>query len=253
MITNPFKHYGIDHLSPSSCNQFAAQPAVFVLQKILKKPVFVGVAAHRGNAVERGIEYGLKNREASLADCVNIAMEEFRILTPFSQDPKLGKERESIPGFVEQGVKELRPYGIPSATQQSINVTLEDVDVPFTGYIDFEWAATNILIDLKSTHALPSKIDQIGHARQVALYAHARGGEVDARIAYITSKKAATYQLENIAEHVKSLRQIALTIQRFLSLSADPMELASFVVPDIDHYYYNDGITRQAAYEIWKV
>jgi hypothetical protein len=44
-----------------------------------------------------------------------------------------------------------------------------------------------------------------------------------------------------------------MTIQRFLSISEDPQELASIVVPDLESFYFNDPAMRQAAYEVWKI
>jgi hypothetical protein len=31
------------------------------------------------------------------------------------------------------------------------------------------------------------------------------------------------------------------------------MELASLVVPDVDSFYFNDPITRQAAFDVWGI
>ena len=69
----------------------------------------------------------------------------------------------------------------------------------------------------------------------------------------MTSKKSDTYQLENAADHLKSLHKIGLTIKAFLSASKDSRELASMVVPDVDSFYFNDPITRQSAYDVWGI
>ena len=122
--------------------------------------------------------------------------------------------------------------------------------VPMIGFYDFEWANHGILTDLKTTHALPSKIST-SHARQVALYVAARGSNLDARLTYVTSKKSATYHLENVAQHVLALEKIALTIQRFLSISDDPAELAAIVVPEVDSFYFADPMARKAAFDVW--
>ena len=97
---------------------------------------------------------------------------------------------------------------------------------------------------------MSSKIST-SHARQVALYSTVR--QVDARIAYVTPKKSAVYGLENVGEHMKALVNIAFAIQKFLSLSADPQELAALVVPDLDSFYFNDPLTRATAYDIWGI
>ena len=249
---NPFERYGLEHLSPSSCNTFVASPAAFVLQKCMKKSNPVGPAAHRGTASETGIAHGLIDPGASIEECVTVAREQFNTLTALKPDPRTDKERDAIPGFVKQGLAELRPYGIPSSLQGHVSHTVEGLSVPIIGYYDFEWAHKGVLIDLKTTHRLPSKIS-LPHARQVSLYKAVRGDNLSARISYTTPVKVATYELENHREHLTALERVAMTIQKFLSISADPLELASLVVPDVDSFYFNDPITRQDVFEIWGV
>lgn len=249
---NAFEKYGLAHLSPSSCNTFASSPAAFILQKCLKRNNPVGPAAHRGTASESGIAHGLLNSDASVEECVAVAREQFNTLTALTQDPRTDKERDAIPGFVKMGLKELRPYGIPSSLQGHVSHTVEGLSVPIIGYYDFEWEHKGVLIDLKTTHRLPSKIT-LPHARQVSLYKMVRGDNLSARISYTTPVKVATYELENYREHLTALERVALTIQKFLSISDDPLELASLVVPDVDSFYFNDPVTRQEVFEIWGV
>ena len=249
---NPFAAHGIEHLSPSSCNLFTASPAMFVLQKCLKHPNKVGAAAHRGTSTETGIAHGLMNPSAPVAECIEAAMSQFSKLTALSGDSRLEKERDAVPEMVKIGLIELRPYGIPSSAQGSIRYEVEGLAVPLIGFYDFEWEEKGVLTDLKTTHALPSKIS-INHARQVALYRAARGDNLSARVTYVTSKKTATYELENAREHVDALAKIALQIQNFLAISEDPMKLASIVVPDVDSFYFNDPSIRQAAYDLWGI
>jgi hypothetical protein len=263
MNNDPFKAYGIQHLSPSTCNLFIGSPAAFVLDKCLKRKGRVGAAAHRGTAVECGVVHGLETG-ASDEECIQVAKDEFWRLTVLSADPALDKEALAVPEMVKVGLAELRGYGKPTATQGKIEHRFESIAVPFIGYFDVEWSNHNILVDLKTTHALPSKIST-NHARQVSLYAIARGceasaklaerssNEIDPRVTYITPKKSATYRVENVSEHVKSLERIGLAIQRFLSLSEDPMELAKYVMPDVESFYFKDTMTRQAVFEIWGV
>lgn len=247
---NPFAPHNIEHLSPSTCNLFESSPAAFVLSKLLKRGGSVGAAAHRGTSVESGIVHGLRYN-APDEDCIQIAKDEFWKLTALTNDPRREKESDSIADFVKVGLKELRPYGPPTETQGKIAFSFDEIAVPFTGYFDFVFEG-NILIDLKTTHALPSKISE-KHSRQVALYVASTGYKHEGRITYVTSKKSATYKLENVAEHVETIKRIGLTIQRFLSLSADPNELASYVIPDVSSFYFNDPEARQACWEIWGV
>ena len=52
---NAFERHGIAHLSASSLSTFAAQPALWCMEKLLKKRGPVGCSAHRGTAAETGI------------------------------------------------------------------------------------------------------------------------------------------------------------------------------------------------------
>ena len=210
-MNNPFAAHGIEHLSPSTCNLFIGSPAAFVLQKCLKKGGQVGCAAFRGTATEHGIAKGLMEG-ASVDECIRAANDEFYKLSAMSQDPSKEKERAAVADMVRVGLKELLPYGPPSAAQGKIDYTFEGLAVPFIGYFDFEWKNHNILIDLKTTHALPAKIST-NHARQVALYTAAMGNENDPRLTYVTTKKCSTYRLENVSEHVKALERIGIAIQ----------------------------------------
>jgi hypothetical protein len=250
-MTSPFERYGIEHLSPSSINVFLACPALFVLEKVLKHKTPVGCAAHRGTAVEDGIMHGLLNG-ADDDECVEVARKTFAKRAAFSTDPSREKEEASLAGMVKTGLAELRPYGKPSATQGLVSHNVEGLAVPIIGYFDAEWEDHGILLDLKTTHAVPSKI-KTGHARQVALYAACRGNNTDLRLSYCSTKKIATYQLENARDHVAALERVALTIQRFLAVSDDPQELVGITAPDTDSFYFNDATARAAAFEVWGI
>jgi len=247
---NPFEAHGIEHLSPSSCNTFIASPAMFVLQKCLKRSMPVGAAAFRGTAVEHGVSLGLNG--TSEADAIKAAQDNFSALSALSSDPRRDKEADSIADMVKVALAELRGYGPPTSSQGHVSYDVEGLAVPLIGYYDFEWENHGVLTDLKTSHALPSAI-KINHARQVALYRAARGDNLSARVTYVTSKKSATYALENPREHIATLGKIALAVQKFLSVSSDPMELASMVVPDVDSFYFNDPASRQAAFDIWGI
>lgn len=248
---SPFERHGIAHLSPSSLNLFASAPAVWVLEKVLKRRQPVGCAAHRGTAVEDGITHGLTTGEDTAA-CVAVAERKFAQLAALSGDPNKDKEREAIPGFVAQGLAELLPYGKPSRLQGKVEYRVPDLLVPIIGFFDYAWDEVGVLTDLKTTHALPSKI-KTPHARQVALYCAAMGDNLEARVTYATGKKAATYRVDNPREHVRALERIAFTVQRFLAVSNDPMELAGIVIPDVDSFYLADPAARAEAHRVWQI
>lgn len=247
-MTSSYARHGIDHLSVSSVGLFAAEPALFVAERLMKRRAPVGAAAHRGNAVEAGIVMGLMNPQVDIDLCQAHAVAEFDKLTALSGDPRRAKEREGIPGMVKQGIDKLRPRGIPSITQGRIDVLLPGVPIPWVGYLDLHYEQHGCTLDLKTTHRLPSEVSR-SHARQVSLYTY--GTNHDARVAYITPSKSAVYLIEDRNQHISDLINIAQRLERFLGLSDDPTFLASIVCPDVDSFWYSEPTARATCKEIF--
>ena len=235
--------------SPSSLNLFCASPSMFVLERILGIRQPVGAPAHRGTAVEAGVTVGLLDPKATLEACVAEAEKTFDTVSALSGDPRRSDYRATIPAMVEMALKELRPYGIPSGTQGFVEMRDPGLMLPIVGYYDFEWADHGILIDLKTTERMPSSV-KIGHARQVALYA---SDNTDARLSYITPKKAQTYRLENKREHRAALIEIAKRVEKFLAQSDDPQFFVDVTAPDLESFYWTPPAARQRAFEHWKI
>ena len=250
--SNPFEKHGIDHLSASSCNLFAAAPALWCMERLLGLKAPVGAAAHRGTAIEAGVSNGLLRPWATEDECVDVAEQQFRNLIAFSGDPKQESEGKAVAPTVRVALAELRKYGNSVTAQEKIEWRAEGVPVPFIGYVDYRFTTHQILIDLKTQLRLASEI-KTPHARQVASYAGAYSHNIDARICYATPQKCAVYQLENGPAHVAALSNIGRTIGRFLAKSDDAKELALLLAPDVDSFYMNDPKTRQMAFDLWGV
>lgn len=250
VLDNPFQRFGISHLSPSTANLFAKAPASFVLTKIFGFRGQVGATAFRGTAVESGVAHGLMTG-ASVPECIDVARKEFARLSAFSTDPKKEIEQDNIPDMVKIGLDELRPYGKPTSAQGAVRVQVDGLSVPIIGYYDFMWADHGIIVDLKTSSRLSSKVEA-AHARQVSLYSHAMKND-DARICYVTPKKSAVYKVENLESHFGALVKISMAMQSFLSKAQTKEEVASMIAPDIDSFYYNDPLQRQRAFEIWGI
>ncbi len=239
----------LEHYSPSSLNLFCASPSTFVLEKILKRRQPMGAPAFRGSAVEDGITAGLFDPEKPIKDCSAIAEKKYDTLTALCTDARCEDYKKTIPAMVQSGLAELRPYGIPTATQGFIEWRPEGLNAPIVGYFDYRWEQHGILVDLKTTEKLPSSI-KVPHARQVALYATGTGDNIDARLTYCTPKKRATYRLENVRQHLAALHQIALRCERFLALSDDPQFFVGITAPDYESFYWG-GPARQIGFEVW--
>jgi hypothetical protein len=239
-----------EHHSPSSCNLFAADIAMWVLERVLGIRQPAGAPAHRGNAVEEGVAWGLEQLDIPIEECVTIALSRYDTLMALSADPRQDSYRKEIPEMVAQAVAHLRPYGTPSQTQGYVEWRPDGLALPIIGFSDFVWADKGILLDLKTTAKMPAEI-KIGHARQVALYA--ASDNMDARLCYVTPRKLACYHLENIGEHRNALHRIAQRVEKFLSLSDDPNYYLSITAPNLDSFYWAAPEARALAYKHWGI
>lgn len=250
---NGFALHGLDHLSATSLNLYAAAPALWVVEKLLRRRAPVGCAAHRGTAVEHGVSLGLFDPALAVADCQAAALAEFDRLAALSADANRGKEREAIPGLVETALAELRAYGPPTPPpegqrQHRVEVLLPEVPVPVIGYQDFVWDAHGIVLDLKTQLRLASEISP-AHARQGAVYV--AGTNRQMRFCYATPKKVAVYALEDPRAPLVTLQHIALRLERFLRLSRDPAELAGLLCPDFESFWWSSPEARALGREIY--
>ena len=249
---NAFTKHGINHLSASSINTFIAQPAAWCARYLMHKKLPVGTAAHRGTAVEVGIDVGVSNPDATLDQCVKIATERYDALV---KAPVIGedKERDGIPAMVEMGITALKDYGLPEKPaigggQQKIEIAVPELPVPVIGYLDFDYPQHGIIVDLKTTHRIPSQISP-AHAIQGALYVH--NSNIEMRFCYVSTKKVAVYRLDNIDQHYARFLQAAKALENFLSLSDDGEALTRSMVPNIESFYWNSEAARSVAQEIW--
>jgi hypothetical protein len=174
---------------------------------------------------------GLIDPTKPIEECVAVALKKYDAITGLSGDKRRDEYRGTISDMVKSALEELRPYGVPTHTQQFVSWKPEGLTYPIVGYLDYRWEHHGVLVDLKTTEKLPSSI-KIPHARQVALYATMTGDNVDARLTYTTPKKRATYQLENTRDHLAALHQIALRCEAFLALSDDPEFFTKITAPD---------------------
>ena len=257
-IQNGFEIHNIKHLSASSLNLWAAEPALWVMERLLNRRGPGNALMARGKAVEEGVHAGLIDPTKMLEDCVALALSAYDREMALLADGKRDSERQNIPGYVEHGLAELRQYGAPTAYQDRVEYRLDDVPVPLIGFIDWRFDQHGLIVDLKTSERLPSAISQ-SHARQGAIYARSHGN-YGMRFAYVKpsagkkdGRAVTVYELarEEIDQQIIALRQIALRLERFLRLSDDPQELSNLLVPDYDGFYWSNPVTRAHGAEIF--
>ena len=236
--------------SPSSLYVFAESPALFVLERMIGYRQPSTAPMQRGIAVEDGITDGLLDPEKPIDDCVSVALSKFDTISALSVDSRREQYRETIKAMVETGLRELRPYGVPSHTQGFIEWKPEGLRYPIVGYFDYHWEDHNITVDLKTTEKLPSSI-KVAHARQVSLYV--TSNNASARVSYVTPKKVATYSVDEIDAHRRSLYEIAKRCENFLALGDTPEFFKSITVPNLDSFFWSGPVMRNLAFEHWGV
>jgi len=78
-----------------------------------------------------------------------------------------------------------------------------------------------------------------------------------AYVKHVAGKKdgraVCVYELsrDEIDRQVTALREIALRLERFLSLSRDPHELCALLVPDYEGFYWSNSTTRAHGAEVF--
>lgn len=257
-MSDGFSRHGIGHLSASSLNLWAAEPAIWLMERLLGHRSPTSALMARGKAVEDGVHAGLIDPSASIEKCIERALAAYGREMTLNPDERRVNERETIPGYVEHGLNELRQYGIPSAYQDRVELRLDDVPVPVIGYIDWRFDDHGLIVDLKTSERLPSAISS-SHARQGAIYGRAHGN-YGMRFAYVKptagkkdGRAVVVYELDRTEfdRQLAALRQIAMRLGRFLNLSSDPRELCGLIVPDYERFHWNNAVTRARGAEIF--
>jgi hypothetical protein len=248
---NAFARFNIDHLSASSLNLYAAEPALWVMERLIGLKSSGSAIMARGKAVEAGVHLALTRPNLTIDAAITEGLRTYDLEMALVPDARREDEKQQIPGYIKFAVEELRPYGVPTAYQDKVSVTLEGVPVPIIGYIDWRFDQHGLIVDLKTSERLPSGISA-AHGRQGAVYANAHGN-YGMRFAYAKptpnkkdGKAVAIYEMsgEERRSHLSALKQIALRLHRFLSLSHDPHELAGLVCPNYESFYWNNAQTR---------
>ncbi len=258
-MTNAFERHGLAHVSPSSLNSWCAAPALWVVEKLFGHRSTVGPSADRGSAIEHGVNLGLIDTKLSAEACGEAALAEFDTLTAFKLGSDRDKQRAAIVPTVALALAELRQYGPPDPIPESqplyygkrqhkVERTLPGVSVPCIGYKDWNFGNHGIVVDLKTSLALPSSIKNT-HARQGSFYVANTNDQM--RFCYATPKKVAVYQQEDAAAAFSELVKIAMTIERFLSVSNDKHELAGLICPDYETFYWNSPQTKAAGLQVY--
>lgn len=245
-MSNPFERHGINHLSPSSLNLYAANPSLWVGRYLLQWQDEFGPAASRGTAIEAGLDLWLFDRSKAV-EAEAVALANFMDRTQGLADDDHEAERANIVPMLKQAILALADVPVPIGRQMKIEHYANGIEVPIIGYVDYLF--DDFGLDLKTTKACPSSI-KADHARQVAVYAEAR--KRPWKVLYVTAKKSALYELGG-NEQAIALRDIerhASAVRHLLKHSFDAQEAAKFFAPSLDDFRWSPK-TADAANALW--
>ena len=243
---DPFKAHGINYLSPSSINTYINDTSLWVARYLFKIKSSSGASAVRGIATE----FVLADKYEKGVFDYNLLDVKFMSLCAESGidlgDIKTAKEKNLLKGFGSV-IDENFDYKNLEAYQEKVEVQIEDMPVPIMGYIDFRFKGK--IVDLKTTTRMPTRPTE-AQKRQMALYSMAYpDSSVD--LFFATPKEHKTFTLKNLTLYKKQLRKVALSIQKFLSISDDKHELASLMYPNLDSWLWSG--MKEEANKIWSV
>lgn len=238
---NGFQKHGLAHSSPSSINLFAAAPDVFVCEKLFGLRGPMSASALRGIVIEEAvvnvIARGFTQEAATTA-----AIKRFSKETMFSGSDKVEKEKEVIEPSIAIALAELKQYGEPEFStpdkQDKIELLCKcpGFEMPVIGYTDLPFPKMGVIIDLKSTHRLPSEMSS-AHKRQCAVYQKASDNK-SVKFLYVSAKKAVWHELSDISETLAEIKGILIRQERFLSLG-DKELLRDIVHFDPSSFYWS--------------
>lgn len=232
---NPFERFSIKHLSPSSLNTYAANPALWAGKYLFHWQEEPGVSMARGTAIEAGLDVWLYKRDQELA--VQAAYQNFAMNTGGDASDEADAERDNLEPMLVQAITALKGAPTPTARQIKIEHWVDGIEVPIIGYVDYLFEDHGI--DLKTTKMCPSSI-KADHGRQIALYAKAKSRPF--KILYVTAKKFGLYPLTDneAAVHLRDLERHARAVRHLLDRSKDPLDAFRFFASEFSDFRWSE-------------
>lgn len=234
-----FQKHGIDHLSASSINLWANAPDVWVMSYLFGKRTAMGPAPWRGICVEDAVVHTLMG--GSESEAIQMAHDKFdnRFLIG---DEATTKERAMIQPMVQQSVEELTEFGKPEfsddkSKQEKISITAkgDGWSIPVIGFLDLVYPQRGVVIDLKTTGRVPSKMSA-EHQLQRCIYAAAKGN-MAVKFLYVSGKKSALLEDGDVAETLALAKNQISRLEKFLQ-HCDKDVARSIVAHNPNSFYW---------------
>ena len=235
---NNFTKHSIAHLSASSINAYAEDPAYWCAKYLLGAKFPFSAPARGGTIVEKAIVQILTGRDQ--IDAIDEAIEEFNKATVFDKSPNVEKWANGMRDMIEMGIKELTPYGVPefeldgSQKKILIDCTMGEYKVPIIGFLDLVFPEHKLVVDVKTTQRMPSEMSA-SHKRQAALYKLAMP-EYAVKFFYISPKKIQWFTIDDVSEEIVQIKETVKRMNNMLGVG--DKEVIRNLVPIVESYYW---------------
>lgn len=242
-MSNNFINHGITHLSPSSVNMFAEDPAAWVARYLLKRQFTFSPAARGGTMVEDAVVQILQGGD--LNKVIDDTLKEYNKVTIFDTSGKADKWKSSMENMICSAVEELEQYGVPEfedgGEQKKIGIScnMGDYVIPITGFTDLHYPQHGLTVDLKCTQRCPGEMSK-AHLRQAAIYRQATGDKI--KFLYVTGKKTQWFDVDDVSDVLAEFKVIVARMNALLSLDVDTIVN---IVPVVDSYYFSDDLAMR--------
>lgn len=238
---NNFTQHGISHLSASSINAYAEDPAYWVSKYLLGAKFPFSSPARGGTLIERAIVQTLTGRDQT--DAIDDAIAEFNKMTVFDKSDNVAKWANAMSDMAQAGIKELEQYGVPefeldgSQKKILIDCNMGEYKVPIIGFLDLFYSPIKTVIDVKCTMRMPSEMSA-SHKRQAAIY---KLSNPDFKIGflYITPKKTQMFWIDDVSEQIVEIKNIIARMNGMLGIG-DKYKIKE-IIPIVESYYWSDA------------
>ena len=253
---SPFDWHDIGHLSVSTINTWVACPSA-VLYKFAGGTDGAGPSAWRGSSVETAFERAMIEPDEPDELYHDIALRDFDGRNAKGFDwAKIDKERNHVTDYVNAGLSFFKKLGTPTSYQKKILVEFDELEVPFVGYIDFEFGEKGTknhqIRDCKTSIRRMSRLTD-AHCRQLALYGKGAGdSDTQLWIDSVTRHEIVSLKLSNPEPYLQDLLNKALGLRKFLSTSQDMNELLQMIQPNYDDWMWSNAESRKQAKILWE-
>lgn len=238
-MPNNFPRHGITHLSASSINAYAEDPAYWVAKYLHNAKFPFSAPARGGTIVEKAIVQTLTGRDAG--DAIDEAIEEFNKATIFDKSPNVMKWASGMRDMIEMGIKELEPYGVPefdflSGGQKKILIdcNMGEYKVPIIGFLDLVFPEHKLIVDIKCTFRINQEMSA-SHRRQAALYLLANP-DYTVKFMYISPKKIQWFTIDDVTEEKTQIKEIIKRMNNMLGVG--DKDVIKELIPVTESYYW---------------